>query len=147
MSAMVFPAPKSAAAPPASQMCWAEAARPVALLTLLGGGVLWLLVASLFGLLNSLKFHAPGLLADEGWLSYGRVHAAQNAAFLYGFGVPAALGIGLWLLCQLGRTKLAGPAVVFIGAKIWHGAVTLGIVAILCGRGTGFDSFEMPLWC
>jgi cytochrome c oxidase cbb3-type subunit 1 len=128
-------------------MCGAEAARPVAMLTLLAGAVLWLLAASLFGLINSLKFHAPGFLAGESYLSYGRVHAAQSAAFLYGFGVPAALGLGLWLLCRLGRATLAGPGVVIIGAMVWHSVVALGVAAILCGRGTGFDSIEMPLWC
>jgi cytochrome c oxidase cbb3-type subunit 1 len=117
------------------------------MLTLLAGAVVWLMVASLFGLINSLKFHAPGFLAGEGYFSYGRVHAAQNAAFLYGFGVPAALGLGLWFLCRLGRTTLVGPAIVAIGAVIWHLAVALGVAAVLCGRGTGFDSFEMPLWC
>jgi cytochrome c oxidase cbb3-type subunit 1 len=117
------------------------------MLLLLAGAALWLLAASLFGLINSLKFHAPGFLAGESYLSYGRLHAAQSAAFLYGFGVPAALGLGLWFLCRLGRATLAGPAVVAIGAIIWHLAVTLGVAAILCGCGTGFDYFEMPLWC
>jgi cytochrome c oxidase cbb3-type subunit 1 len=117
------------------------------MLTLMAGAVLWLLAASLLGLIDSLKFHAPGFLADAGYFSYGRVHAAQNAAFLYGFGVPAALGLGLWFLCRLGRATLAGPAVVVIGALLWNFAVMLGVAAILCGRGTGFDSFEMPIWC
>jgi len=117
------------------------------MLTLLAGAALWLLVASLLGLLDSLKFHAPGLFASESYLSYGRVHAAQSAAFLYGFGVPAALGLGLWFFCRLGCATLAGPVVVTIGALLWHLAVALGVAAILGGRGTGFDSFEMPLWC
>jgi cytochrome c oxidase cbb3-type subunit 1 len=117
------------------------------MLTLFASAVVWLLIASLLGLINSLKFHAPGFLAGEAWLSYGRVHAAQHAALLYGFGVPAALGLGLWLLCRLGRTTLAGPAVVFIGAILWNAAVTLGAGAILCGGSTGFDCLEMPAWC
>ena len=101
------------------------------MLFLLACAVLWLLIASIFGLIDSLKFHAPGLLASESYLSYGRVHAAQNAAFLYGFCVPAALGLGLWFLCRLGRVTLAGPAVVFIGAVIWNLTVTLGVASIL----------------
>jgi cytochrome c oxidase cbb3-type subunit 1 len=80
-------------------------------------------------------------------LTYGRVHAAQGSALLYGFGVQAALGVGLWLLCRLGRTVLAGPFVVFLGALVWNFAVTLGVIAILCGDNTGFDSFEMPAIC
>jgi cytochrome c oxidase cbb3-type subunit 1 len=124
-----------------------EALRSAAMLTLLSGAVLWLLVALLFGLTDSIKFHAPSFLAGESYLSYGRVHAAQNIAFLYGFGVPAALGLGFWFLCRLGGTTLEGPLVVLIGATVWNCAVLLGVTAILCGRSTGFDSFEMPLWC
>jgi cytochrome c oxidase cbb3-type subunit 1 len=86
-------------------------------------------------------------LGGEAWLSYGRLQAAQNAAFLYGFGVPAALGIGLWLLCRLGRATLVGPAIVFIGAIFWNSAVVLGVGAILLGGSTGYSYFEIPAWC
>jgi cytochrome c oxidase cbb3-type subunit 1 len=144
MNATISPAPTNS---PVSQQAGTQAACPVALLTLFACAVLWLLVASLFGLRNSLNFHNPALFAGHGYLSYGRVHAAQNAALLYGFGVPSALGLGLWLLCRLGRASLAGPSIVFIGAVFWNLAVTLGVAAILCGGGTGFDGFEMPAWC
>jgi cytochrome c oxidase cbb3-type subunit I len=117
------------------------------MLTLFASALIWLVIASLLELINSLKFHAPSFLASEPYLSYGRVHAAQNAAFLYGFAVQAALGLGLWLLCRLGRTKLAGPAIVFIGAIFWNTAVTFGFAAILCGASTGYECFEMPAWC
>src|SRR5271155_3959570 len=87
----------------------------------------WLVIGLALGFLNSLRFHAPGLLADCAYLSYGRVHAAQGSALLYGFGVQAALGVGLWLLCRLGRTQLAGPFAVFLGAFVWNFAVTVGV--------------------
>lgn len=120
---------------------------PAALLYLLGAGVVWLAIALALGFLDSLKFHDPRLLADCAFWTYGRVHAAQGSALLYGFGVQAALGVGLWLLCRLGRTPLAGPFVVFLGAIVWNLAVTIGVIAILCGDNTGFEAFEMPAIC
>jgi cytochrome c oxidase cbb3-type subunit I len=117
------------------------------MLALFAGALVWLLVASTLGLINSLKFHAPGLLAGQAWTSYGRIHAAQNAALLYGFSVPAALGLGLWFLCRLGRATLVGPGIVTIGAILWNSAVALGATAILCGGSTGYDYFELPAWC
>ena len=93
---------------------------------------------------DSLKLHAPGLLASGPMLTYGRVHAAADTALLYGFGVPPALGVGLWLLCRQGRTRLAGPAVVFVGALGWNAAVAAGLWAILRGGGSGYEVFEMP---
>jgi len=147
MSAIVSRTPSVSPALPQSKPAGAEASCPVGMLALFAGALTWLLVASSLGLINSLKFHAPGFLAGEAYLSYGRVHAAVNVAFLYGFGVPAALGLGLWLLCRLGRATLAGPAMVFLGAIIWNMAVALGEAAILCGGSTGFDCFEMPAYC
>ena len=139
--------PMAAPASPQPQVAGSEASRAAGMLTLFASAVLWLLAASVLGLIDSLKFHAPGFLAAGGYLSYGRVSAARDAALLYGFGVPSALGLGLWLLCRLGRANLAGPAVVFIGAIFWNVAVTLGLAAILCGGSTGFNCFEMPAWC
>ena len=87
MNVTVSPAPTISPASPQSQQAGAEASCPVGMLTLFAGAVLWLLVASLLGLRTSLNFHAPTLFAGHGYFSYGRVHAAQNAALLYGNGL------------------------------------------------------------
>ena len=147
MSAMVSPTPTPCSAPPQTRRREAEASHPAGMLILFAGAALWMLAALLLGLLDSLKFHAPAFLAGQAYLSYGRVDAARNAVFLYGFGAPSALGLALWLSCRLGRATLAGPGVVFIGAVLWNLAVALGAGAILCGGGTGVEYFEMPLWC
>ena len=121
-----------------------EASGAVPLLCLIAGAAVWLLLALLLALLCALKLHDPALLASGPMLTYGRVRAAADAALLYGFGVPAALGVGLWLLCRLGRTHLAGPAVVFVAALAWNAAVAAGVWAILRGGGSGYEAFEMP---
>jgi cytochrome c oxidase cbb3-type subunit I len=147
MSATVSPARMASSNPSESSRVEMEAWCPAGLLYLMGAAAGWLAIALALGFLDSLKFHAPGLLAGSSFWTYGRVHAAQNSALLYGFGVQAALGVGLWLLCRLGRTALAGPFVVFLGALVWNTAVTIGVLAILCGDNTGFESFEMPAIC
>ena len=121
-----------------------EASAAVPLLCLFAGAAAWLLLALLLALLDSIKLHDTAFLASGPMLTYGRVHAAADTALLYGFGVPAALGVGLWLLCRLGRTRLAGPAVATIGALGWNAAVAGGVWAILRGGGTGYEAFEMP---
>jgi cytochrome c oxidase cbb3-type subunit 1 len=45
----------------------------VPLLALFGGAALWLVVGSVFGLIASIKFHAPDFLANCAWLTYGRL--------------------------------------------------------------------------
>ena len=54
------------------------------LFALFTGAAVWLVVASLLGLVASLKFHSPDFLASCSFLTYGRVHPAAVNALLYG---------------------------------------------------------------
>ena len=137
-------APTQSTASPQVSRTELEASGAVPLLLLFAGAAVWLLLGSALALLDSLKLHDPRLLASTPMMTYGRVYAAADTALLYGFGVPAALGVGLWLLCRLGRTRLAGPAVATLGALGWNAAVAAGLWAILRGGGTGYEVFEMP---
>src|SRR5579862_2952671 len=147
MSATPSPAPAASLVSPRPSPAEPDKLCPVPFLCLFASAVLWLLAATLLGFVASLKFHAPGFLGGEPYWTYGRIHAAQGAALLYGFAVPAALGVGLWLLCQLGSVTLTGPGVVLLGAILWNSAVTVGVAAILCGDNTGFEAFQMPAYC
>ena len=115
---------------------------PVLLLFL--GAAIWLLIGSVLGMMATLKFHQPNLLADNPWFTYGRVHPAHLNALIYGFAIPAGLGVLLWLFCHLGRSKLALTPVIIAGALIWNLGVVSGIVGILYGESTGFEWLEMP---
>ena len=104
----------------------------------------WLVIGSAFALVASIKFHAPGFLADCAWLTYGRVRPAGFNCMLYGFCMPAGLGVALWLLARLGRTRLALPGLVTVGAVCWNLGVAVGVGGILAGGSTGFANLEMP---
>lgn len=111
---------------------------------LFGGAAVWLALSSVFGLIASLKFHAPAMFADCAMLSYGRAYPAWSHLLVYGFCIPAGLGVGLWLLARLGRVEVAQPWLIAVGAKIWHTGVLVGLVGILAGQSTGFEWFELP---
>src|ERR1035441_5626912 len=68
----------------------------------------WLVLGSAFALITSLKFHAPGFMADCAWFTYGRVRPAAFNCMLYGFCMPAGLGVALWLLTPAGRPVRQG---------------------------------------
>jgi cytochrome c oxidase cbb3-type subunit 1 len=104
----------------------------------------WLVIGSAFALIASIKFHAPGFLADSAWLTYGRVRPVGFNCMLYGFCMPAGLGVALWLLARLGRTRLALPGLVTVGALCWNLGVAVGVGGILAGGSTGFENLEMP---
>lgn len=114
------------------------------LFALFVGAAVWLLLASVLGMIASLKFHKADFLADCAWLTYGRMRPAANDALLYGFAVPAGLGVALWLIARLGGTKLTQPWLMVVGAKLWHLGVLIGLVGILGGESTGFETLEMP---
>jgi cytochrome c oxidase cbb3-type subunit 1 len=114
------------------------------LLLMLVCAACWLVLASAFALVASIKFHSPNFLSGPVWLTYGRVHAAYLNCLLYGFCVPAGLGVCLWLLSRLGQTALAEPWLVILGTLVWDGGMILGVGGILWGDSSGFDYLEMP---
>jgi len=114
------------------------------LLSLFATAALWLAGSALFSLLVAIKLHKADILADCPWLTLGRLRPAVNNAFLYGFATPVAMGITLWLLCRLGRVKLAFQWPMLIVCKLWNIGVFVGIWAILAGGSTGFEWLEMP---
>jgi len=107
-------------------------------------GAVWLVVASAFGLLASLKFHKPDFLADCAALTYGRVHPVATNALVYGFGVQAGLGVALWIIARLGMTKVVQPWLIAVGAKLWNFGLLIGVIGILAGDSTGFENLEIP---
>ena len=114
------------------------------LLVLFISAAIWLVIGWIFELIASIKFHAPTFLADYDWLTYGRVHAAFTNAILYGFCVQAGLGVALWLMAELGASRLAHRWLATLSAALWNLGVTVGVIGILIGDSTGFEHLEMP---
>jgi cytochrome c oxidase cbb3-type subunit 1 len=115
------------------------------LLVLFISGAVWLVLSSIFGLLASLTFHKPDHLFSSSFtFSYGHLVAVRSTAFLYGAAIQLGLAVVAWLFCRLGRTPLAQPILVTIGAAIWNLGITIGIIGILVGDATGFENLEMP---
>jgi cytochrome c oxidase cbb3-type subunit 1 len=117
--------------------------RPPVLFMLLSAAA-WLATSSVFALIASIKFHSPEFLAGIAWLTYGRVRPVASCALLYGFGIQAGLGVMLWLFASQGRTALRQGWAVVGGALLWNVGVALGVLAILAGGSTGFQTLEMP---
>jgi len=121
-----------------------DASCRVPLLVLFGGAALWLVVGLLLGLAASMSFHKPDMFANCSCLTYGHAQTASNDLLLYGFAIPAALGVVLWVLARLSQAPLALPIVPVAAANIWHLGVLLGTVGILAGHSTGYPWLEYP---
>jgi len=114
------------------------------LLALFGGAALWLVAGLALSLVAIMTFHKPDMFADCPLLTYGRVQPAANDALLYGFCIPAALGVMLWIFARLSQTELCLSLLPIVAANLWHLGVLVGTVAILIGDSTGFAWLEFP---
>ena len=121
-----------------------DASCRVPLLALFGGAALWLVVGLALSLAAIMTFHQPDMFADCPMLTYGHAQAAANDALLYGFCIPAGLGVMLWIFARLSQAELVLPLVPVVAANIWHLGVFVGVVAILIGDSSGFAWLEFP---
>ena len=108
------------------------------LLALFGGAALWLVLGLAVALAASMTFHKPELLAGCPFVTYGHLAPLANDLLVYGFAVPAALGVMLWIFARLSQVELVLPLVPFAGANLWHVGVLLGIVTTLTGNSSGY---------
>ena len=116
----------------------------VPLLALFSGATVWLVVGLALGLIAGIKFHAPDFLGGCPLMTYGRLAPAANDAVLYGFCIPAALGVMLWIFARLSQAPLALPLVPVVAAHLWHLGVLVGTAGILLGESTGHTWLEYP---
>ncbi len=113
-------------------------------LTFFGTAIAWLMLATGFGLIASLKLHSPGFLADVPFLTYGRVAAAYNLALTYGWASLAGIGVGIWLMCRLCRVSIRYPGLLIFGAAFWNLGLGIALLLVLVGKTTGSVWMEIP---
>jgi cytochrome c oxidase cbb3-type subunit 1 len=121
-----------------------DASCRVPLLALFGGAALWLVLGLALGIVAMLSFHKPDMFADCPFLTFGHAQAAANDLLLYGFAIPAALGVTLWIFARLSQAKLALPIVPVVAANLWHVGVLVGTISIVLGYSTGHPWLEYP---
>jgi len=104
----------------------------------------WLAVSIFLGLIASAKTHSPTFLSCAGWLSYGRIFPAHVNALVYGWGAQAAFGVMVWLMSRLSRQTCRNSGIILTAGHVWNLAISLGVVGILSGFGTGMPWMEFP---
>ncbi len=113
-------------------------------LVFIGSALFWLIIGGALQLVGSLQLHTPAFLSGCAWFTYGRVAPAAENALVYGWGMNAAFGFGLWLMARLSATTLRHGGWLFIAAKFWNIGIALGVLGILGGYSTSFELLEMP---
>jgi cytochrome c oxidase cbb3-type subunit 1 len=104
----------------------------------------WLLAATAFGFISSVKLHQPELLSTFSWLTYGRVWPAYLNILTYGWASLAGIGTAIWITARLCRVPIRSPGLLILGGIFWNFAVTIGTIAILSGNSSGVEWLEYP---
>jgi cytochrome c oxidase cbb3-type subunit I len=110
----------------------------------LTSSILWLVLGSIAGLIASEKLTSPDFLTQAAWLTFGRMRTAHLNMVIYGWASMAGLGISLWMLPRLLKTKLVGERYAVWGSALWNAGVAAGIIAILSGWTDGVQWLEIP---
>ena len=108
-------------------------------------GSIWLALAVVFGLVASAKKHSPDFLSCCWLLDSGKIDAAHMSALVYGWGAQAAFGLIIWYMARLSRKECTNVGLILWAGHIWNAAVSLGILFILLGKGSGITYMEFPL--
>jgi len=119
----------------------------VPVLIFLVSAVFWLVVSSCFGLLASAQCHRPGsltILSNLPWLTFGRVFAAFQNAFVYGWLSSAGIGVAIWLLSRLCKGAYRGSYLPVLSGVTWNVGVGVGILSVLAGGGNGRALLDFP---
>lgn len=106
----------------------------------------WLLLGSILCTVNSLKLVIPSFLDGICFLSYGRLLPVALDALLYGWAIPAGLGISLWLMARLCGVPMRCTKILVAALVFWNTGVFLGSLGILCGYSTSVPWLEYPNW-
>ncbi|WP_411825848.1 cbb3-type cytochrome c oxidase subunit I [Luteolibacter sp. AS25] len=110
----------------------------------LTSGAAWLAVSLVLGIISSAKVHAPEFMDGCSWLTYGRTQAAHLNVLVYGWGFQAAFGVIIWLMSRLSRQECRASGIILTAGHIWNLGVSLGLLGILSGHGTGMSWMEFP---
>ncbi len=112
----------------------------------IGSSLFWLVFGSLLAIAASIKMHDPEFLADNPWLTFGRVRPAHLNAVAYGWLSTAGIGIGLWMLSRLCRVPMRDHSSLALSALLWNFGNAVGIWGILRGDSTAVEWLEYPVY-
>lgn len=114
------------------------------LLSLFKAAVGWMLIATVFALVASIKLHTPGFIGECQYMTYGKVEPIFWNTLIYGWLFNAGLACAVFLLARLGGSPLKQGILLTIAAAVWNLAVVLGVIGIMVGDQLPYQWLEFP---
>ncbi len=106
----------------------------------------WLFFATVMGFVSSLKLRVPGLWDDCPFMGYGRLFPVHFNALVYGWAMQAGIGVMLWLMARLTRSRVAHPTALIVSGHLWNAGVAIAMVAIWFGASRSIPLLDFPSW-
>ena len=106
--------------------------------------ILWLIVANVLALVNSIQSYQPDFLSGMPWFTYGRIYPLTSNAMLFGWGCNAIFAVALWLIARLSLTPVRDGGLLIVAGVFWNFGLKLGLLGILLGDLTPVESLELP---
>ena len=114
------------------------------LVSLFKAAVCWMLIATVFGLIASIKLHTPSFMEECQYMTYGKVEPIFWNTLIYGWLFNAGLGCAVFLLARLGGVPLKQGVSLMIMTVIWNLAVVIGVIGIMLGDQLPYEWLEFP---
>src|ERR1700737_4404367 len=92
-----------------------DASTRVPVLMFYASAIVWLLIGTVLAGFVSFKLHAPDVLSNISFLTWGRVRPAHMNVMVYGWASMAGMGTAIWMMARLCRTTLRHPLLLIPG--------------------------------
>ena len=112
----------------------------------LSWAMVWMTLFPLVGLLVSIKFHNPGFLDSESWLTFGRLRPVHVNGVIFGAFSTTFLGVVYYMVPRLCGIRMYKEQWGWWALGLWNLFLVTGMISLLMGYNLGFevDEFEWP---
>ena len=106
---------------------------------------LWMMAATLAGLLGAIELVAPDLTGNIAWLLFSRLRPMHVNLVLFGFVTPGLLACAFYLVPRLLRTPLYSEKLGIVSVALWNIALAAIVITLATGYTQGREYAEL-IW-
>lgn len=107
---------------------------------------IWLIFATLIGVVLSLKFAYPEFAARTSWLTFGRLRPIHTNDTFYAWASIGLVGLAYYIVARSSRTELYSGALAWIGLVLFNVAAIWGTITLAMGINNGTLEYREWWW-
>ncbi len=107
---------------------------------------LWLVFATLVGVLLSFKFAYPEFAAHTSWLTFGRLRPIHTNDTFYAWASIGLVGLAYYVAARSSRTALHSARLAWVGLALFNVAAIAGTITLAMGINNGTLEYREWWW-